>query len=266
MPTYYAPNGWGAAAGSWTVTGSTGTGATWYPVEPVTGTVASTYTVGNHVTITLTGNITTAMQTIDAVNVFVQQLTAQQMDEYYNGGWARGLPRGEPLLPERTSEEIEEARVRRAAEAERREAAWDRAQGLLFEFLDPVQQDQYEDDGTFQFVGSLGTQYLLTPGTNGNIRWLDDELNEGGRLCAHPRLYDGEGRALPEPDLHLGQFLALTNDELAWLETANVHRGDYPPVFYGHRAPVVTTRPESRQDHAGTELASALEVGALDAA
>lgn len=253
MPTYYAPNGWGAAAGSWTVTGSTGTGATWYPTEPVTGT----YTVGNNVTITLTANTTTPLPTVDA-----EIVTAQQMGEYYSA--LRDSPR--PTPRERTSEEIEDARVRRAVEAERREAAWDRAQGLLFEFLDPVQQDQYEDDGTFQFVGSLGTEYLLTPGTNGNIRWLDDELNEGGRLCAHPRLYDGEGRALPEPDLHLGQFLALTNDELAWLETANVHRGDYPPVFYGHRAPVVTTRPESRQDHAGTELASALEVGALDAA
>lgn len=274
MPTYYTNETW---AGPWTVeTGAAGTGATWYPAAPATTVTAPTYTVGNNVTVTLTGNTTTAMHTIDAVNVFVQQLTAREMDEYYNGGWARGLPQAAPQV-ERTPEELEAEQARREEQAERWEAARARARELLFEFLDPEQREQYEDDGTFEFTGSHGTRYQLSPGTNGNIQWVDDEDRIGGYLCAHPRPYDGNGQRIPQADLHLGQLLALTTDELAWLAICNVHRGDYPPVYRRFLAESVVTTRQMDEDHeeqverlrqieAGAQAVQALLAGPVRAA
>lgn len=106
-----------------------------------------------------------------------------------------------------------------------------RARELLTGFLNALQKAQYEREGKFDIVGSDGTLYRIGPGTNGNVEWIDPATGTvKGRLCAHPRAYDYEDRSIPEPDLHLGQLLALTTDEKAWLEVANLHRGEWPPT------------------------------------
>jgi hypothetical protein len=106
-----------------------------------------------------------------------------------------------------------------------------RARELLTGFLNDLQKAQYERDGKFDIVGSDGTLYRIGPGTNGNVEWIDPTTGTvKGRLCAHPRHIDHEGLRIPDPDLHLGQLLALTTDEKAWLEVANLHRGEWPPA------------------------------------
>lgn len=111
-----------------------------------------------------------------------------------------------------------------------------KARELLVGFLDPLQKAQYDETGKFDIVGSDGTLYRIGPGTNGNVEWLDPANgNVKGKLCAHPRTYDYENRSIPEPDLHLGQLLALTTDERAWLEVANLHRGEWPPIRTARR-------------------------------
>lgn len=114
-----------------------------------------------------------------------------------------------------------------------------RARELLLDFLNELQQAQYEEMGKFDIAGSDGTLYRIGPGTNGNVEWIDPATGQvKGRLCAHPRAYDYENRPIPEPDLHLGQLLALTTDERAWLEVANLHRGDWPPTYRERRIEV----------------------------
>lgn len=118
-------------------------------------------------------------------------------------------------------------------------AATTRARELLTGFLNDLQKAQYEETGKFDIVGSDGTLYRIGPGTNGNVEWIDPATGRvQGRLCAHPRTYDHESRRIPDPDLHLGQLLALTTDERAWLEVANLHRGEWPPTHRARRIEV----------------------------
>lgn len=203
MPTttVASPGNWPVTAGSWTVIG--------YPSAAratVTG-IADNSGVTGPITIRLT---------------FVDD------DDPSSPTFGGGVRYQNYQSPERTPEEIEAERVQYEQRIECRRAARVRARALLFEFLDETQRAQYEDDETFYFRGSHGTRYLLTPGTNGNVQWLDAEDNIGGVLCAHPRPYDSEGQRIPDADLHLGQLFALTTNELDWLEVANVHRGRRP--------------------------------------
>lgn len=130
--------------------------------------------------------------------------------------------------------EEEAARQERQAERERqmeehrriRDEASDRARALLLALLDETQRASYEETSSFEVVGSAGNRYRINRGANGNVLWLDDD-EVRGRLCAHPEFVDGY---LPDADVALAQMLALTTDEAAWLQTANVHAGSRPPI------------------------------------
>lgn len=136
----------------------------------------------------------------------------------------------------------EEEAARREREAERdrqmeerlriRDEASGRARELLLALLDDTQRASYEETSSFEIVGSAGNRYRINRGANGNVLWLDDD-EVRGRLCAHPDFVDGY---LPDADVALAQMLALTTDEAAWLQRANVHAGRRPPIPIGTAA------------------------------
>jgi len=137
--------------------------------------------------------------------------------------------------------EAPSARERRAAgrveilrrqedHAARRAVVNERAVALLLSVLDEVQAAQYRRDRTFEVIGSHGGRYRIRPGTMANVDALDPVSGAvTGRLCAHPRAWDGNG-ILPDADLALGQLLDLTTDEPGFCRTANVHVGRRPEV------------------------------------
>jgi len=205
-------------AGQWALNGSTGslnsTGGYW--INPVTYSYSSTtVSVSTWATTTSStapiGNRPVRMQpgSIARMNVPTQQLTPEEEADHT-----------------RRQAEYQERIAQRRRE---RESAEERARELLFRFLNDAQRAQYEDDGTFDFVGNLGTHYRIGPGTNGNVTWYSDNQRRG-QLCAHPRMRDPDGNLIPEPDLHLGQLFALTVDEAKWLGHANLHAGNWPPT------------------------------------
>lgn len=150
--------------------------------------------------------------------------------------WSQTYPSGLERLWNRPSVRTHGATPSRPARTGSPSPARAKARELLVGFLDPLQKAQYDETGKFDIVGSDGTLYRIGPGTNGNVEWIDPANgNVKGRLCAHPRAYDSENRRIPEPDLHLGQLLALTTDERAWLEVANLHRGEWPPIRTARR-------------------------------
>lgn len=102
-----------------------------------------------------------------------------------------------------------------------RATAEDRATELLLAILDSDQRAAYERDQVFEVVGNLGGRYRIRPGSVANVDWLADNGDVAGRLCAHPSLDEW----LPNPDIALGQLLALTTDERAFVETAIIHGG-----------------------------------------
>lgn len=150
--------------------------------------------------------------------------------------WANTYPSGLERLWNRPPVRTYGATPSRPARTGSPSPARVRARELLVGFLNPLQKAQYDETGKFDIVGSDGTLYRIGPGTNGNVEWLDPANgNVKGKLCAHPCTYDYENRSIPEPDLHLGQLLALTTDERAWLEVANLHRGEWPPIRTARR-------------------------------
>lgn len=81
------------------------------------------------------------------------------------------------------------------------------------------QRETYERDEGFEVRGGwTRRRYKICRGYANNIHVLDDGNKVIERLCAHPR----GAYALPEPDVHLAQKLALECDEINFLETANV--------------------------------------------
>jgi len=203
---------------------------TWYPYPDTSGAGGPWYlsTAGNS-TITLPSSATTVsydpvIWSTTAGTTAADQLTPWVVTTTYE-------PR-EPTGEERAVR-AEARRVARRAEEERRQARAtvnDRAAALLLSVLDEVQAAQYRADQTFEVIGSHGGLYRIRPGTMANVDALDPVTREFiGRLCAHPREWDGNGR-LPDPDLALGQLLDLTTDEPGFCRTANVHGGRRPDV------------------------------------
>ena len=108
-----------------------------------------------------------------------------------------------------------------------RRQAIDRAEELLLSLLTTEQRDAYRRDNMFLVIGSHGTVYRIRTGVAGNIEWLTPDGHLGGRLCAHPTMDDDW---LPTADVMISQVLALTTDERAFLQLANVHAGRLPQL------------------------------------
>lgn len=146
----------------------------------------------------------------------------------YAGGSRTGI-QAPAFHPQRTEEEwaaiaAENERLRAERDA-LQAAARAEARKLLELVLTPEQLRSYDKNKYFDVVGSEGTLFRVHHGTSGNVRQLVDG-KEVNALCAHPSLYDTEGRGyLPTEDSLVGQTLALMHDESHFLRTANVHRG-----------------------------------------
>jgi len=136
----------------------------------------------------------------------------------------------EPTARERRAAQRAEMLRRQEEHEARLVVVNERATQLLLSVLDEVQAAQYRADRTFEVIGSHGGRYRIRPGTMANVDALDPVTGAvTGRLCAHPREWDGNGR-LPDPDLALGQLLDLTTDEPGFCRTANLHGGRRPEV------------------------------------
>lgn len=108
-----------------------------------------------------------------------------------------------------------------------RAEATERATELLLALLNEHQREQYEARHSFEVVGSHGTRYRINRGTAGNVEWLTPDGVVGGQMCAHPTM---RGNWLPEPDVHIGQMLALQTDEVAFVQLANMYYGRRPEL------------------------------------
>lgn len=109
----------------------------------------------------------------------------------------------------------ESARVRRAAEA-----AIERAEGLLLQFLDPEQVDEYKRLKHIHVCGKSGRRYRIRcdGGLAGNVDVVDELGSIRERLCAHaPR------DSYPMPDHILTQVLHLRHSEEEFRRIANRH-------------------------------------------
>lgn len=123
------------------------------------------------------------------------------------------------------AQDVETARVRAAERSEARTRAVSRAEELLLSMMCESQRESYRLDGTFEVMGSHGNLYRIERGTSGNVLWLGQDGQFLGRLCAHPTMRDSW---LPMPDVALAQMLAITTDERAFVNAANVHAGGRP--------------------------------------
>ena len=111
------------------------------------------------------------------------------------------------------------AELFRKQEEERRkeaEAALKRAEGLLMEFLDPYQQEEYAKDKSFHVKGADGERYKVRHAWSGHV----DRVNEKGkvveRFCIHPR------ESVPIPDNQLVAKLMLETNPAEFRKKANV--------------------------------------------
>lgn len=116
-----------------------------------------------------------------------------------------------------------------------------RAEESLRAKLNEAQLASHTTHQYFDLVGSRGNHYRIrtNAGTVGNVGWIDEEGLTHGVYCAHPIPHDLRGEALPEPDLYLGQFLALVLDEDNFLDSANLYGGSFPENYTDehHRNP-----------------------------
>lgn len=135
----------------------------------------------------------------------------------------------EELRREREAERLEwigrNQWIERERQAHTPNAAERRAEELLLSLLDARQLESYRLHGEFEVMGSAGGHYRIKRGTMGNIEWIRPDGQRGGTLCVHPTTRHG---VLPMRDVHLAQLLALTTDEVGFLNLANVHTGQRP--------------------------------------
>lgn len=143
------------------------------------------------------------------------------------------------VCSEESEEDAERRReAHRQYEAERdertrtRNEATARAEAWLLTLLDDDQKRDYQQNGTFDIIGSHGGRYRIHQGSMGNVEWIAPltEANEAtssrqNMLCAHPNMRQGW---LPHADVAIGQMLALVTDEPEFLRLANVHSGRRP--------------------------------------
>lgn len=139
-----------------------------------------------------------------------------------------------------SQEEMEERnrlhRERVLAEAARMDEAHANALELLRMILPAEDLEEFETTGLLYCTGSLGTRFQIDSGYSGNVVVLDDEGNRQGAFCAHPNMYDQEGRRLPDADAWISQILALRDDEAEFMSLANCHWGVRPyPRDRAHR-------------------------------
>lgn len=132
------------------------------------------------------------------------------------------------VLTPPAAEQVAAVRARREARSQSRVVARERADELLLSMLNPAQLESYLRCGEFDVVGSAGGRYRIRRGVSGNVDWLDNDGQVGGRLCAHPTMEHGW---MPDQDVALAQLLALTTDEVAFVAVANVHHGRRPPIL-----------------------------------
>ena len=110
-----------------------------------------------------------------------------------------------------------EARDRRA----RRQAATERAEALLLEWLTPAQAADHRRRRRFDVVSDQGNRWRIRTdyGHSGNVELVDASGGTLAVYCAHP---DG----VPSPDAWLAQALTLETCEAEFLAAANIHH-DY---------------------------------------
>jgi hypothetical protein len=223
---------------------STATGATTItPLDPAgqptgggwidMGTVACAGQPGDTVTYSTAATITsgniyinsTPVVTYEQVNAEIARLQQAHTAAAIAHDWDRQLARRREVEAER--QRLHDEQVERAhAERERTARAAEVARTLLESRLDERQLASYRAGDGIPVRGSAGTDFLIGPGYVSNVAVLHpDTGREVNRVCAHP------GGHLPEPDMHLGQMLALITDEPGFLRVANWDYGrqDYDP-------------------------------------
>ena len=108
-----------------------------------------------------------------------------------------------------------------------RDAANERAIGLLKKCLTPEQREQYEKQGFFYVIGSdTGRLYRIKHGTQNNIEELDK--SRARKVCGWCFLPVG---CLTAGDVMLAQKIALENNELETLAIANRQVGPHNPTL-----------------------------------
>ena len=131
----------------------------------------------------------------------------------------RGVSR-EPTAEERA--EWARAQAEQAARDEQRrreqQEAQERAERLLRECLDAIQQAALDAERAFLVEVKSGRRYRIKRGQAGNVFELDQAGREVSRFCIHPTEF------VPDPDVMLAQKLLLETDEAAFRRIANVTR------------------------------------------
>jgi hypothetical protein len=138
-----------------------------------------------------------------------------------------GDPRGDIRARTEFDQRQAQAEHEREERHQARIKAQSRAAELLLSLLPTDQRERYRLHGEFEIIGSAGNLYRIRRGSSGNIDWIEPDGAVGGRLCAHPTMRDGW---LPDADVALAQFLALTTNEPEFIRLANVHQGRRPPL------------------------------------
>lgn len=166
---------------------------------------STTSTIYN-VTVCQTASTNLALQA--ANGAYMQQARMQQTP----GRWQPIGAGGAGEIPPPPQEETQQA-------AESRQAASERARGLLLSMLNHRERKEFEDKGVVSVRGASGTRYRVKRGRVANIEVLHargDEVRY--RLCIHP-----VDPSLPIEDVMLAQLLHLKADEAQFLEIANRH-------------------------------------------
>jgi hypothetical protein len=200
----------------------------WYPTVTASAT-------GGWVNLVPTSTATVSYTT---PVVWTSGTAATVFYNYDDGGLYYAPPYDRAVVDTEEAPTARERRAAQRAEMLRRQEEYEarlvvvneRATQLLLSVLDEVQAAQYRADRTFDVIGSHGGRYRIRAGIMATVDALDPATREvTGRLCAHPREWDANGR-LPDPDLALGQLLDLTTDEPGFCRTANLHGGRRPEV------------------------------------
>jgi hypothetical protein len=228
------------------------------------------YTWAGQTYVTATNSIT--FTSIDGYGRWINVGTiAPQTVTFTNGVPARVVQSGDSLqyvdgltdrrratLTDEDRERLEAEQVRQQAEREERHRAERErfettervARGLLESWLDADQLASYRRGDGIPLVGSAGTHFVICAGHVSNIAIMRSA--RGGlvdRVCVHPSMHGG----LPEPDVHLGQMLALMTDERSYLRIANWDGRRLPYGDDGRLQLDPPAQPGSRSDWRRTE-------------
>lgn len=163
------------------------------------------------------------------VEMTVRGMTAREFDQFQLDA-GRGDYRLMTAMWERGGESREE-QGKRLVETERK------AMETLRSMLTDEQRAEMDTKGYFQVRGSAGHLYRINinEGYQGNVRWIGKSGRKKAEFCCHPkgmrgRDLDGAIGSLPKADAFLAQKLMIEADEVRFLQTTVLSRGNMPKI------------------------------------